>query len=249
MGLIQRHITEDFINHVLYGDFLLNDDAMFKGETMNETLVFQYVYEMSKYYESEKISDIVKERALHGDVFKIRLSIKHHTTDESERHYLTLGLKKLVCVAADYGIKVRDYELKAFKDIDVTGEGCLYDFISDYYKKNGLVPDSEGDDHLINDLPYWKDVDNDIKKIFQYPENYKNFLRGCFLPNGGVKDFEGIVDSYNRNRVQKIEYIQKPYPTKVYDFLLKIGIITVPDPEKPNSRLRTFQRKFEKLKK
>ena len=176
MGLIQRHITEDFINHVLYGDFLLNDDAMFKGETMNETLVFQYVYEMSKYYESEKISDIVKERALHGDVFKIRLSIKHHTTGESERHYLTLGLKKLVCVAADYGIKVRDYELKAFKDIDVTGEGCLYDFISDYYKKNGLVPET-GDN--ISSGESWNE--DDIKKALEKHEVFKS-KNGTYIP-------------------------------------------------------------------
>ena len=176
MGLIQRHITEDFINHVLYGDYLLKDDAMFKGETMNETLVYQYVYEMSKYYESELISDTIKERALHGDVFKIWLSINHRTTDDNERHFLTLGLKKIVCVAADYGIRVRDYDLQRFKDIELTGEGNLYDIISEYYQQ--ITPDYfEHSDKVV--LPEWKDTPDEIKALFIYPDRFTNFLKGC----------------------------------------------------------------------
>lgn len=247
MGLIQRHITEDFINHVLYGDFLLKDDAMFKGETMNETLVFQYVYEMSKYYESELISDIVKERALHGDVFKIRLSIKHHTTDDSERHYLTLGLKKLVCVAADYGIKVRDYELREFRDIDLTGEGNLYDIISEYYRQ--ITPDFfEHSNNVV--LPEWKDIPDEIKALFQYPDRFNNFLKGCYLPNGIVKDIKGIVESYNRYRKHIPETITKGVPKLLYKYLLGIGIIKVPNPkENPDRKLRTFQRRIEELRK
>lgn len=247
MGLIQRHITEDFINHVLYGDYLLKDDAMFKGETMNETLVFQYVYEMSKYYESELISDIVKERALHGDVFKIRHSIRLRTTDDCERHFLTLGLKKLVCVAADYGIRVRDYELKTFRDIDVTGEGNLYDIISEYYRQ--ITPDYfEHSDKVV--LPEWNDTPDEIKALFMYPDRFHNFLKGCYLPNGIVKDIKGIVDSYNRYRRQVPDTIAKGVPIKLYKYLLGIGIIKVDNPkDNPNQRLRTFQRNLEKLQK
>lgn len=247
MGLIQRHITEDFINHVLYGDYLLKDDAMFKGETMNETLVYQYVYEMSKYYESELISDTIKERALHGDVFKIWLSINHRTTDDNERHFLTLGLKKIVCVAADYGIRVRDYDLQRFKDIELTGEGNLYDIISEYYQQ--ITPDYfEHSDKVV--LPEWKDTPDEIKALFIYPDRFTNFLKGCYMPNGIVKDIKGIVDSYNRYRRLVPETIAKGVPKKLYKYLLGIGIIKVDNPEdNPDQRLRTFQRNLEKLQK
>lgn len=108
--------------------------------------------------------------------------------------------------------------------------------------------DSEGDNHHIDDFPDWKDVDNEIKALFLYPANYKDFLRGCFLPNRKVKDIEGIVDSYNRKRVQNEKSIKKGVPTLLYKFLCKIGIISVPE-DKPDSKLRSFQRAIEKLKK
>ena len=121
----------------------------------------------------------------------------------------------------------------------------VYDCTFVYYKNrkpdgNGMIPKD-----IV--LPSWKDVDDKIKALFIYPENYNNFLNGCFLPNGKVKEIKYIVDSYNVHRSQKPETIQKGVPTLLYEFLRDNGIIIIPE-DKPKSKLRSFQREFEKLK-
>ena len=108
--------------------------------------------------------------------------------------------------------------------------------------------DSGGGDCLVNDFPEWKDVKDEIKALFRYPDKYQNFLRGCFLPNGDVKDIKGIVDSYNRNRIQNEKTIDKGAPTLLYFFLCEMDIISVTE-DKPDEKLRTFQRYIAKLKK
>lgn len=137
MGLNIRHITDDFVNHVLYGDYLLDDRAIFKGEEMDETLVFSYVREMTRYYESENVPDEVKRRVLRSDFFVIWHN--YRISSDRDKYFLALGLKKLVCSAGDYGVLVSDYDLKKMMDIEITGEGCLHDIILDYYKKNELL--------------------------------------------------------------------------------------------------------------
>lgn len=122
----------------------------------------------------------------------------------------------------------------------------VYDCALVFYKSsrhegNGTIPQN-----IV--MHEWKDVDDKIKALFKYPENYNNFLKGCFLPNGEVKDIRFIVEAYFTHRHQKPETIQKCVPTLLYDFLRNNGIIVVPE-DKPYKRLRTFQRRFAELKK
>lgn len=175
MGLNIRHITDDFVNHVLYGDYLLDDRSIFKGEEMDETLVFSYVREMTRYYESENVPDEVKRRVLRSDFFVIW----HNYTISSDRdkYFLALGLKKLVCSAGDYGVLISDYDLKKMMDIEITGEGCLHDIILDYYKKNELLSgtgdNTSGDDGSPEVLP------PEIINIFRTLPDYKSFINDC----------------------------------------------------------------------
>lgn len=120
--------------------------------------------------------------------------------------------------------------------------GEVEEWANDNESDGGDMPPVTG----INILPEWKYVKPEIQALFKYPVNFNNFLKGCYLPNGEVKDIRGIVRSYDTHRVQDTRTIAKGIPTLLYTFLRDNGIIKVPE-DNQDLKLRTFQREMGKL--
>lgn len=99
-------------------------------------------------------------------------------------------------------------------------------------------------------LPEWKDISDEIKALFKYPNNFKEFIHGCFLPNGELKGLRTIVSLYDQKRAQKPYTKDKGVATRLYSFLTEWNIIKLNDKKAPfGYSKRTFQREFGRISK
>ena len=99
-------------------------------------------------------------------------------------------------------------------------------------------------------LPEWKDISDEIKALFKYPNNFKEFIHGCFLPNGELKGLRTIVSLYDQKRAQRPETKCKGIATRLYSFLTEWKIIKLHDGKAPYGyHIRTLQREFERISK
>ncbi len=88
-------------------------------------------------------------------------------------------------------------------------------------------------------MPDWRELDDEIKKLFKYEGQYIEFKNGCFKPNGEVKELTDIMDLYNTKRHQVKDTLEKGVATKLYKFFISVGLT--------NKCKRTLQREIERL--
>ncbi len=91
-------------------------------------------------------------------------------------------------------------------------------------------------------FPEWEQLDKELKKAFDTPHNYKEFSKGCYLPNGVLKSQKEIVSIYAQKRGQDKSNLKKPIPTLFYKGIIKKLF------HKPVC-IRTIQRYFEEFAK
>lgn len=242
--MVTRNIINEFCLYL--EECLFNEDGSIE-ELSETTIRYHYIPKIQEIYESTLVKQEVKERCFKSDLTRLYTIYNIcQSGDNNRKFFAALALYEYICMTSFFGFYPSDWYLDRLKRIELGNRGNLYDLIIEFY--------DSGDYHYNEsprgiELTEWKDAPKDIQALFIYPENYRNFVNGCFYPNGTTKEIKDIVQIYNTHRNQRTETIAKGVPTALYKFLYDEGIITVPSDKEPGYKLRTFQRAFETLQK
>lgn len=239
-------VIRNIINELgLYlAECLINEDDGSIEELSESTIKFHYIPKIQEIYESTSVKQEVKEKCFKSELTHLFTIYKVCEVDNNRKYYAAFALYEYICMTSFFGFYPSDWYLGRLKRIELGDKGNLYDLIIEFY---------DSGDYHYNESPRgievteWKDAPQNIQALFVYPENYKNFLKGCFYPDGTIKKIKDIVRIYNTHRDQKPETIAKGVPTALYNFLYDEDIIIVPLGKERDYKLRSFQRAFEKI--
>ena len=241
--MVTRNIIDEF--GLYLEECLINEDNSIK-ELSESTIKYHYIPKIQELYESTSVKQEVKERCFKSDLTRLYTIYKVcEFGDNNRKYYAAFALYEFICMTSFFGFYPSDWYLGRLKRIELGDKGNLYDLIIEYY---------DSGDYNYNESPRgievteWKDAPQNIQALFVYPENYKNFLKGCFYPNGNVKEIKDIIRMYNTHRYQNPETIDKGVPTALYKFLYDEDIIIVPSGKEWDFKLRSFQRAFQNIK-